>query len=232
METVVELHNIQKKYLMKNTDLNVLNIKNLTIKQSQQIALIGQSGSGKTTLLNVIAGLMPPTQGQVYINNKDIYTLNESKRDQYRAKHIGYVFQSFNLVPSLTAIENILLPMYFGQSYPKHKQIDFAKTLLEQVQLQDRWDHKPRQLSRGEQQRVAVARALANRGDIILADEPTGNLDLENGKTTLKLLKDLCKQHEVALLLVTHNPYVIDEFEEVWTMDSINNITEQGEGVK
>jgi len=232
METVVELHNIQKKYLMKNTDLNVLNIKNLIIKQSQQIALIGQSGSGKTTLLNVIAGLMPPTQGQVYINNKDIYTLNESKRDQYRAKHIGYVFQSFNLVPSLTAIENILLPMYFGQSYPKHKQIDFAKTLLEQVQLQDRWDHKPRQLSRGEQQRVAVARALANRGDIILADEPTGNLDLENGKTTLKLLKDLCKQHEVALLLVTHNPYVIDEFEEVWTMDSINNITEQGEGVK
>jgi len=232
MEAVVELHNIQKKYLMKNTDLNVLNIKNLIIKQSQQIALIGQSGSGKTTLLNVIAGLMPPTQGQVYINNKDIYTLNESKRDQYRAKHIGYVFQSFNLVPSLTAIENILLPMYFGQSYPKHKQIDFAKTLLEQVQLQDRWDHKPGQLSRGEQQRVAVARALANRGDIILADEPTGNLDLENGKTTLKLLKNLCKQHEVALLLVTHNPYVIDEFEEVWTMDSINNITEQGEGVK
>ncbi|UNC92920.1 ABC transporter ATP-binding protein [Candidatus Contubernalis alkaliaceticus] len=234
MKSLLELKEFRKEYKNRDASLEVLKIPLLILQKGQQVALIGHSGSGKTTLLNTIAGLSMPTEGKVMINGQDIYGLNEAQRDIFRVMNIGYIFQNFNLVPSLTALENILLPMYFVGTMPKKNQLRFAKELLAQVKLENRLYHKLGELSRGEQQRVAVARAMANKGNIILADEPTGNVDLNNGRIILELIKNMCQEHNAALLLVTHNPYVVETFNEVWDMEKINHaaiMTERSEKI-
>ena len=232
MKHLLEIDGLQKKYTNKDSTLEVLRIPFLTLRQGQQVVLIGQSGSGKTTLLNTIAGLSHPTAGKVMLDGQDIYGLNEAQRDILRGSSIGYIFQNFNLVPSLSALENILLPMFFARSMPKKEQRSYARDLLVKVKLEYRMHHKPRELSRGEQQRVAVARAMANNVGLVLADEPTGNVDLKNGKMILDLIKNMCEEYNSALLLVTHNPYVVETFTEVWDMGNINHadiLTKSGE---
>lgn len=225
---LASLENVCKDYHINGKTLPVLRLIPLTIKTGQQVALVGHSGAGKTTLLNILAGLTLPTSGRVTVNGQELYTLDEAIRDVFRAKHIGYVFQTFNLVPGLTALENVMLPMYFAQAKGDHARR--AKGLLDQVQLTGRYHHKPKQLSRGEQQRVAVARALANKAPLILADEPTGNVDKENSLLILQLIQNLCREHQSALLLVTHNSYVQEYFPETWEMEKINFIDKQPGG--
>jgi putative ABC transport system ATP-binding protein len=178
--------------------------------------LLGKSGCGKTTLLNVIAGISTADSGVIEVAGNDVSRLSEAARDRFRAQFIGIVFQTFNLLPGFTALENVMLGMAFsGRSDKAH-----ARQLLEQVGLGDRVQHRPGQLSVGEQQRVAVARALANRPKLLLADEPTASVDLANQEVILRLIRDGCREQNVSLLLVTHASDVAGQF------DRVENLTE------
>ena len=189
----------------------MLSIAHFEVKPAEQVALVGQSGGGKTTLLNVIAGITAADAGLVQIDGVDITRLPEVSRDRFRAERIGIVFQTFNLLPAFTALENVLLGMTFsGKVDRKH-----AHRLLEQVGLGQRLNHKPGQLSVGEQQRVSVARALANRPKLMLADEPTASVDLAHQETILTLLRNACSENNVSLLLVTHSEDVSSQFDRV-----------------
>jgi len=198
--------------------LPVLNIDSFELPQGTQAALLGQSGGGKTTLLNVIAGITGPDSGKVVIDNVDITRLIEPARDRFRAERIGIVFQTFHLLPAFSALENVLLGMAFsGRADRAH-----ARKLLEQVGLGKRMHHRPSQLSVGEQQRVSVARALANRPRLMLADEPTASVDVANQDKILQLLRDACQEHNVSLLLVTHSTDVSSRFERVEQLSNFN----------
>lgn len=229
MSTVVKITNLIKEYQVDGKAVPVLQIPSLELASGQQVALVGASGSGKSTLLNIIAGLVAPTRGQVSVLNQDIYAMAESSRDLFRAANIGYIFQSFNLMPSLSAWENVALPMFLSQSKLKPKeQFQRSVELLEQVGLSQRIYHRPGQLSKGEQQRVAIARSLSTKASLVLADEPTGNLDLPRGQAMIQLIKELCQRHQTALLLVTHNPYVVETFSTVWQMDRLQGFSKGG----
>lgn len=196
---VIKLKNISKTYfLTKENKVEALKPTDLEIQEGETVAIIGPSGSGKSTLLNLI-GLLdrPDEDGELMINDHNIADLNGRELAKLRRETIGFVFQSFNLLPRLTALENVMLPM----QYSGKKDIARAKKLLKQVGLESRMGHKPPELSGGEKQRVAIARALANEPKIILADEPTGNLDSKSGQEIMKILKDL----DVTLILVTHD---------------------------
>jgi putative ABC transport system ATP-binding protein len=198
--------------------LPVLNIAQFEIQPAEQVALVGQSGGGKTTLLNVVSGITAPDTGTVQVDGTDITKLHEVARDRFRAQRVGIVFQTFNLLPAFTALENVLLGMTFsGKSDPK-----YAQQLLEQVGLGKRLSHRPGQLSVGEQQRVSVARALANRPKLMLADEPTASVDVAHQETILKLLRDACAENNVSLLLVTHSREVSDQFDRVEELATFN----------
>lgn len=189
----------------------ILDIPHFAINAGEQVALAGESGSGKTTFLHCIAGILRPTSGRVLFDGVDIAALAEDRRDAFRARSIGYVFQTFQLLPGLTALENVLLGMLFGVG-PDRK---LATRLLEEVGLGGRLNHRPEQLSVGQQQRVALARALASRPKLVLADEPTGNLDAPRAREALALLKSSCRDHGAALLVVSHDPAVLAEFARV-----------------
>jgi len=199
--------------------LPVLDIAAFDVGPGEQMVLIGPSGSGKTTLLHVIAGISRPDSGSVRIDGIDLCLLNESECDAFRAERIGYVFQTFNLLTGFNALENVLLGMRFSRGRPDNAR---ARGLLERVGLQHRMHHRPHMLSVGEQQRVAVARALANRPKLILADEPTANVDTANQQQVLDLLRDTCQEENVALVLVTHSPAVADQFSRVEHLDQLN----------
>ena len=184
----------------------------------QHMALSGSSGSGKTTLLNLIAGILQPDEGRVELDGQSMSGTHEADRDRLRAKLLGYIFQTFNLLQGYTCIENVLLGMSFGGS-PNQAR---AAELLDRVGLSRRLDYYPRQLSTGQQQRVAVARALANRPKLVLADEPTGNLDQDNAAEALGLIRDTCRENGAALLLVSHDKNVLGQFEEVRDLSEIN----------
>lgn len=215
----ITLTNVTKQYASQSP--LTLNIPSFTVNDGEHLALVGRSGSGKSTLLNLIAGILTPTSGVIDINGTDIAKLSEAKRDLFRAENIGYVFQTFNLVQSLTAFENMLLAMSFASKVEQPKAR--AKELLEQVGLSKKAHVKPRELSVGEQQRVAIARAIANEPRIILADEPTANLDEQNANAVLNLLLELASKENRILLLVTHERDVAARLPRALELKSINH---------
>jgi ABC-type lipoprotein export system ATPase subunit len=204
--------------------LPILDVPRFAVGEGEQLALVGQSGCGKTTLLHVIAGITRPDSGQVQIGGRDIAQLPEAGRDQFRAQHIGYVFQTFNLLPGFSALENVLLGMSFGR---ERADRDRARQLLERVGLGARISHKPSMLSVGEQQRVSVARALANRPKLLLADEPTASVDSGHQKQIIDLIRDTCREQKVALVVVTHSPEVAGQFERVEHLEQLNRAVAQ-----
>jgi putative ABC transport system ATP-binding protein len=199
---VIKLQNVN--YSVKSGDqlLSILTNINLEIKEGITIAITGASGSGKTSLLNLMAGLELPTSGQIYYDTQDISLLNEDARAQLRSRRIGFIFQSFQLLPNLTALENVVLPL---EIIKQEDPLTIAKDWLEQVGLHHRAHHYPLQLSGGEQQRVAIARAFAISPSVLFADEPTGNLDKQTGKTITDLLFALNQNHQTTLVMVTHD---------------------------
>jgi putative ABC transport system ATP-binding protein len=196
---------LARTFEVGETTVEALRSINLEVEQGQFVALVGPSGSGKSTLLNLVGGLDRPTGGQLWINGVELSASKEKALTEHRRRRVGFVFQSFNLLPRLTAIENVALPLIFV-GVPERERMERARQLLAQVSLSDRLDHRPTQLSGGEQQRVAIARALVNRPAIILADEPTGNIDTATGSEIMDLLRHLNREQGVTLLLVTHDP--------------------------
>ncbi|MBT6027110.1 MAG: ABC transporter ATP-binding protein [Porticoccaceae bacterium] len=198
---MIEVRNVSKQVVTTEGTLRILDQINLSVADGETIAIVGPSGSGKSTLLGILAGLDLPSSGTVSLNNKDITAMDEEGRAAVRAKDVGFVFQSFHLLPGLTALENVALPLELNGDV---KALETARYYLERVGLNHRTAHYPRQLSGGEQQRVAVARAFACRPTILFADEPTGNLDTGTGQIINDLLFDLNREEGTTLVLVTH----------------------------
>jgi len=194
-----------KTYVSGGRPLPVLKDVNLRIAQESFVAILGPSGSGKTTLLGLLAGLDEPSTGRVHLDGIDLSTLTEDERAGFRARNVGFVFQTFHLLPTLTALENVLVPLELMGKGPARSLRDGAADLLDRVGLGDRLDHYPAQLSGVEQQRVALARAFANRPRILFADEPTGNLDQETGGLVIELTEELNREARTTLVLVTHD---------------------------
>jgi ABC-type lipoprotein export system ATPase subunit len=210
---------LKKSFLTPEGErVRVVSVDSFEIKTGEHIALRGESGSGKTTFLNLIAGILAADEGTVSVAGVDMTSLSESQRDRRRAKSIGYIFQTFNLLQGYTVLENVLLGMSFGAGVERKR----ALLLLERMGLSHRLDHYPRQLSTGQQQRVAVARALANRPGLVLADEPTGNLDAKHGAAALALIREVCRENGAALLLVSHDENVLAQFETVRSFADMN----------
>jgi putative ABC transport system ATP-binding protein len=211
---LVEIANLSKLYQEGDMQRTVLDRVNLTFAAGEFIVLLGQSGSGKSTLLNLISGIDQPSQGQIRINGQPITELDERSRTLIRRDQIGFVFQFFNLIPTLTVLENVTLPQELaGQSFQQARQS--ATQMLTQVGLADRQDTYPDKLSGGQQQRVAIARALAHNPALILADEPTGNLDEETGARVLELLLKLTQEAGKTLIMATHNPTIAERADRV-----------------
>ncbi len=199
---MIILHNVTKTVQSGAEDLTILDNVSIEIPDGQFVAVTGASGSGKSTLLGLIAGLDAPSSGKILVDGANVTTMSEDQLAELRSKQIGFIFQSFHLIPSLTAFENVIIPMeILGLKDAKSR----AAQLLEDVELTSRGHHYPTELSGGEQQRVAIARAFANQPKILLADEPTGNLDSKNGNHIFDLMTDLHNQHNVTLVLVTHD---------------------------
>ncbi len=196
----------------------IVDVPEFSLAAGQQLALRGESGSGKTTFLHLIAGILAADAGSIHIDGRNMAALGEPARDRLRAESIGYIFQTFNLLQGYSCLENVLLGMAFGPGADRAR----ATALLARVGLSTRLGHYPRQLSTGQQQRVAVARALANHPKLVLADEPTGNLDRKHGRESLALIRETCRENGTALLLVSHDPYVLGEFETLRDFADLN----------
>ncbi|MCA9477859.1 MAG: ABC transporter ATP-binding protein [Nanoarchaeota archaeon] len=201
---MIELDNVWKTYHMGDNVVNALSGLTLQVKKGEFLAIMGPSGSGKSTSMNMVGCLDRPSKGRVLLDGKDISTMSESRLAQIRGQKIGFIFQKFNLINTMTAKENVMLPLIF-QEWDLEKRNKRAEELLKLVDLQDRMDHKPSELSGGQQQRVAIARALAVNPDVILADEPTGNLDSKTGHTFMDFLKKLHKEEGKTIIMVTHD---------------------------
>ena len=207
---MIVLENVTKTVRSGTENLTILKDVSLEIPNGQFVSITGASGSGKSTLLGLIAGLDAPTSGDILIDSEEITSMSEDELSQLRSEKIGFIFQSFHLIPSLTAFENILIPMEIrGQTNAKER----AEKLLIDVELLSRGHHYPSELSGGEKQRIAIARAFANEPKILLADEPTGNLDSKNGANIFDLMTDLHDQNKVTLVLVTHDQNLADKAE-------------------
>jgi putative ABC transport system ATP-binding protein len=218
-DTVIELRNLLRYYQMGDETVKALDGVDLNIRRGEYISIVGPSGSGKTTLFNLIGGLDKPTDGNVFIDGVDISQLDAYELAWLRCRKIGYIFQSFNLIQVLTAVENVALPTVFAGT-PTNEGTRKAEKLLEMVGLKDRIHHRPGELSAGQQQRVAIARALANDPAIILADEPTGNLDLNTGMEIIDLLHGLNKSKGLTLIAATHDLKMIKASDRiVWMRD-------------
>jgi putative ABC transport system ATP-binding protein len=208
-KSIINLRDVRKTYLMGAVTVNALKGVTLDIKENDFVAIVGPSGSGKSTLLNMVGCLDTPTSGTIELNGTNITELSESDLAQVRGQSIGFVFQFFNLIPSLSAIENVSLPLVF-QGVPSEERRERAAELLKMLGLGGRMEHLPSELSGGEQQRVAIARALAPNPRVILADEPTGNLDLKTGNEIMMLLKELHMKERKTLIIVTHDKLIAD----------------------
>lgn len=221
---ILKADSLTKTYKSGTSNLTVLDHVSFELEKGSGCAIVGPSGSGKTTLLGLCAGLDRASSGSVYLNGIRLDDLNEDERAKVRNKHVGFIFQSFNLMPTLTALENVMIPLELRNS--KHT-FDKAKELLEQVGLADRMHHYPAQLSGGEQQRVSIARAFSNSPQILFADEPTGNLDGETGNTIENLIFDLNKALGTTLVLVTHDLELASRTERILQMKNGKIVSDQ-----
>ncbi|MFB6144736.1 MAG: ABC transporter ATP-binding protein [Candidatus Nanohaloarchaea archaeon] len=221
----IEIEDVEKKYQLGETEVKALRGSDLDIKEGEFVAIMGPSGSGKSTLMNMVGALDVPTSGKVSIGGTDISTLEEHELAALRSEKVGFVFQQFNLIPSMTAMENVALPMIF-RNIPKKQRRKRASELLEKVGLGDRKDFSPTELSGGQRQRVSIARSLANDPDIILADEPTGNLDTETGEKIMKLLKELNEEGKT-IVMVTHDPNDAEYADRI--VEIVDGVTSPGE---
>ncbi|MBT9148054.1 MAG: putative ABC transporter ATP-binding protein [Syntrophomonadaceae bacterium] len=201
---ILDLRKIVKKYRMGNDIITAIDQVSLTVEEGEFIAIVGTSGCGKTTLMNISAGLEQPTKGEVFFRDIVLNKLNEKKMVFFRRRYMGFVFQAYNLIPTLTALENVALPLMFAGINRKERN-GRAMELLEIMGLKERWKHKPMEMSGGQQQRVSIARALANRPQIIFADEPTGNLDSRTTGEVLSQIKFVAKRDCQTLVMVTHD---------------------------
>ncbi|MBI1742183.1 ABC transporter ATP-binding protein [Candidatus Acetothermia bacterium] len=204
---MIKLEEIGRSYQMGKMQVQALRGLDLEIQDGEFVAIMGPSGSGKSTLMHLIGGLDIPDQGKVLLGDQDISKQNGNQLAEIRGKQIGFVFQTFNLIPTLSALKNVELPMIF-QKVPRKDRHQKASQLLESVGLAERLNHKPSELSGGERQRVSIARALVNDPQILLADEPTGNLDAESGEQVMRILKQLNEAKKMTVIVVTHNPEV------------------------
>jgi putative ABC transport system ATP-binding protein len=216
---VIRLRDVSKHYPMGNSIVKALSHLELKVYEGEFIAIMGPSGSGKSTAMNLVGSLDMPTHGTIYLDGDDISELSESDLAQVRGKRIGFIFQSFNLIPNLTVKENVMLPMMFqGTSFEERS--DKAEELLKLVELHDRMNHYPGEISGGQMQRVAIARSLANDPEVILADEPTGNLDTKTGAVVMEFLEKLNKEGKT-IIMVTHEPELAEKYADVvyWLLD-------------
>ena len=204
MSRNIEIKDLMKVYTKGDNEIHALDHIDLTVQAGEFVALMGPSGSGKTTLLNIIAGVDFPTSGKVFVDEKDITALTESQKTKWRTRHIGYIFQFYNLMPVLTAYENVELPLLLLHMSKKERH-EHVTAALEAVGISERSKHFPRELSGGQEQRVAIARAIVTDAHVVVADEPTGNLDAESEQEIMALLKQLNKQLEKTILMVTHD---------------------------
>lgn len=204
MDSIIKLDKVWKIYDMGSTKIYANKDVSMEIKKGEFVYIIGKSGSGKSTLLNMIGSLDYPSRGKIFLDNKNINDYSESDLAQLRGKKIGFVFQSFNLITSMTAIENVMLPMTF-QNMDMESKIKRAKSLLDMVEMSHRYNNLPGELSGGERQRVAVARSLANDPEVIIADEPTGNLDSKTGKAVMKMFERINRDENKTIIIVTHD---------------------------
>jgi len=202
-EAIIELKKVHKDYVMGDSKIHAVDGVSLQIKRGDFISIVGPSGSGKSTMMNLVGALDLATEGDIFLDAQNIENLHESELAQIRGKKIGFIFQTFNLIPTLTALENVMLPMIF-QDIGREERIEKATKLLERVKLNHRIKHLPNELSGGERQRVAIARALANDPEVILADEPTGNLDSKTGEGIVSMFNQLNKEGKT-IILVTHD---------------------------
>jgi ABC-type lipoprotein export system ATPase subunit len=218
---LLEIQQLRKSFPHPDgTERLVIQVDRFDLAAGEELAVAGDSGSGKSTFLNLIAGILTPDSGRILMEGQEVSDLSEPARDRWRAANVGYVFQSFNLLQGYTCLENVLLAMGFGPGVDRGR----AEELLRHVGLGDHLLHRPRQLSWGQQQRVAVARALANRPKLVLADEPTGNLDHRNAREVLALIRETCRAAGTALLLVSHDREVLSQFARVATMSELNRV--------
>jgi putative ABC transport system ATP-binding protein len=218
---MLAIQTLKKSFVSpEGTRVPIVDVVSFALSAGQQLALRGESGSGKTTFLHLIAGILAADNGKIELDGTDLAPLSEAARDRVRAVKLGYIFQTFNLLQGYTVLENVVLGMSFGPGADRAH----ARAVLERVGLASRLDHFPRQLSTGQQQRVAVARALANRPKLVLADEPTGNLDRRNASEALTLIRETCRETGAALLLVSHDEQVLAKFEEHYDFAEINRV--------
>lgn len=208
-EKVIRIKNIRKVYRMGQERIVAVNNLSLEIMQGEICCLLGKSGSGKSTLLNLIAGLEKPTKGEIIFNNRHIERMNENELASFRQKYVGFVFQSYNLLPTLTALENVALPLIF-KKIPKKERAQRAMKMLKAVGLESRANHKPSEMSGGQQQRVSIARAFINNPQVVFADEPTGNLDTRTTYEMMDLITGLSREHNQTLVIVTHDLEISD----------------------
>ncbi len=213
---LLECNGISKVYRQGQETVAAVNECNLTVEKGEFISIVGTSGSGKSTLLSMLGGLLPPSGGKIYINGKDIYGQSEDELAEYRRSHIGFIFQNYNLIPVLTALENILMPVLLDE---RKINTDHVKELLDVLGIADRIHHLPGEMSGGQQQRVAVARALVNYPSIVLADEPTGNLDKQSAGELMELLLKTKKLQDQTLIIVTHDDNVAAMADKTYRMD-------------
>lgn len=208
-KNVIKIKNVKKVYRMGDERIAAINNISLNIAQNEVCCLLGKSGSGKSTLLNLVAGLEKPTKGEIIFNNMHMEKMNENQLAKFRQQYVGFVFQSYNLLSTLTALENVTLPLIFN-GIPKKKRNSIAMEMLKAVGLENRANHKPSQMSGGQQQRVSIARAFINRPQVVFADEPTGNLDTKTTYEMMDLITGLARKYNQTLIIVTHDLEISD----------------------
>jgi len=232
-DTVITVKNLYKIYHIGDNKVRALNGVDFTIKRGEFCAIVGASGSGKSTLLNMLAGLEKPTKGEIIIAGEHMETKNENQLVRFRREHIGFIFQSFNLMNTMNAVENVALPLTF-QGVAKKERIRRARKMVHLVGLDKYWDHRPNQMSGGQQQRVGVARALVVHPEIIFADEPTGNLDSNTSQEIMRLMQSVVREHNQTLIMVTHDNYLASFADKIIRIKDgkIIDMKDNTEGVK